>query len=250
MMATAASDDSGPHAAQGKTAIRQTPREAQEAAELCAQPQPQAEPDTSDPTPSSASVEAAAAAGRASSASVAAAAAAGRASSASMEAAAAAGRASRVSGEGDALPTPATFAFPFEPYGIQKRFMSSLFEAIERGGLGLFESPTGTVCIGSCDICVCICVRICFCLASGVVQSPFHGINFPHSPPKPHRTPPHPQGKSLSLLCGAMTWLREDALREERRIKDIAEGRVLPPVLEESTSAVSDGSLESRRRPI
>lgn len=61
------------------------------------------------------------------------------------------------------------------------------------------------------------------------------------------RIPPIHQGKSLSLLCGAMTWLREDALREERRIKDIAEGRLLPPVLEDNTPAASDGSHESRR---
>ncbi|DBA85066.1 TPA: hypothetical protein ACH3X2_005791 [Trebouxia sp. C0005] len=35
-------------------------------------------------------------------------------------------------------------AFPYEPYDIQRRFMESMYATLETGGVGLFESPTGT----------------------------------------------------------------------------------------------------------
>ncbi|KAJ2448559.1 ATP-dependent DNA helicase chl1 [Coemansia sp. RSA 2336] len=60
------------------------------------------------------------------------------------------------------LPTPQDaeeFGFPIStPYAIQIEFMQRLFETLERGDFGIFESPTGT-------------------------------------------------GKSLSIICGALTWL-------------------------------------------
>ncbi|KAJ2567550.1 ATP-dependent DNA helicase chl1 [Coemansia sp. RSA 1822] len=60
------------------------------------------------------------------------------------------------------LATPqsaAEFSFPIStPYGIQVEFMQRLFETLERGEFGIFESPTGT-------------------------------------------------GKSLSIICGSLTWL-------------------------------------------
>ncbi|KAJ2159364.1 ATP-dependent DNA helicase chl1 [Coemansia sp. RSA 552] len=65
------------------------------------------------------------------------------------------------------LATPQTaeeFSFPMTPYPIQLEFMQRLFETCERGGLGVFESPTGT-------------------------------------------------GKSLSIICGALTWLRHNQRR-------------------------------------
>ncbi|EEB06601.2 ATP-dependent DNA helicase Chl1 [Schizosaccharomyces japonicus yFS275] len=52
------------------------------------------------------------------------------------------------------------FHHPYIPYSIQLDFMKTLFDVIENGNIGIFESPTGT-------------------------------------------------GKSLSLLCGALTWLDE-----------------------------------------
>ncbi|PNS21686.1 hypothetical protein CAC42_1540 [Sphaceloma murrayae] len=51
------------------------------------------------------------------------------------------------------------FHHPYEPYPIQQDLMSALYNCIEQGNIGIFESPTGT-------------------------------------------------GKSLSLLCGSLTWLR------------------------------------------
>lgn len=35
-------------------------------------------------------------------------------------------------------------AFPYPPYPIQQQFMTHLYDALNAGGVGLFESPTGT----------------------------------------------------------------------------------------------------------
>lgn len=42
------------------------------------------------------------------------------------------------------METPQEFPFPFRAYEIQKQFMKELYECLENGKLGLFESPTGT----------------------------------------------------------------------------------------------------------
>lgn len=57
------------------------------------------------------------------------------------------------------------FNHPYVPYPIQLEFMNALYEAVEDGCVGIFESPTGT-------------------------------------------------GKSLSLLCGSLTWLRNHKSRD------------------------------------
>ncbi|KAH8306808.1 hypothetical protein KR018_002808 [Drosophila ironensis] len=41
-------------------------------------------------------------------------------------------------------PPVSGFGFPFEPYDIQERLMRELFLVLERGQVGIFESPTGT----------------------------------------------------------------------------------------------------------
>jgi superfamily II DNA or RNA helicase len=38
---------------------------------------------------------------------------------------------------------PSFPAFPYTPYPIQQEFMQNLYEALEQGQVGLFESPTG-----------------------------------------------------------------------------------------------------------
>lgn len=53
----------------------------------------------------------------------------------------------------------ADYQFPYQPYDIQQGFMAKLFETLDRGKVGIFESPTGT-------------------------------------------------GKSLSLICGSLAWLK------------------------------------------
>jgi chromosome transmission fidelity protein 1 len=56
------------------------------------------------------------------------------------------------------------FHHPYEPYEIQLQFMNAVYECLEDGKVGIFESPTGT-------------------------------------------------GKSLSLICGSLTWLRDHKRR-------------------------------------
>ena len=52
------------------------------------------------------------------------------------------------------------FGFPFAPYDIQLQFMHCLSKLLQEGGIGVFESPTGTVCwAGYSDL-------IMFCLFS------------------------------------------------------------------------------------
>ena len=62
-------------------------------------------------------------------------------------------------------PSRADFCHPYRPYDIQLQFMESLYQTIEEGKVGIFESPTGT-------------------------------------------------GKSLSLICGSLTWLRDHKRQE------------------------------------
>jgi chromosome transmission fidelity protein 1 len=56
------------------------------------------------------------------------------------------------------------FHHPYEPYDIQTDFMNAVYDCLEKGKVGIFESPTGT-------------------------------------------------GKSLSLICGSLTWLRDHKRR-------------------------------------
>lgn len=62
-------------------------------------------------------------------------------------------------------PSNGLFYHPYDPYDIQLDFMQSLYQCIEHGNVGIFESPTGT-------------------------------------------------GKSLSLICAALTWLRDNERRD------------------------------------
>lgn len=39
------------------------------------------------------------------------------------------------------------FPFPYQPYDIQEQFMQALYGALDQGKVGIFESPTGTVCL-------------------------------------------------------------------------------------------------------
>jgi hypothetical protein len=46
----------------------------------------------------------------------------------------------------DAAGCQKRFGFPYPPYDIQQEFMTRLFDVCERKRVGIFESPTGTVC--------------------------------------------------------------------------------------------------------
>ncbi len=42
------------------------------------------------------------------------------------------------------------FPFPYQPYNIQEQFMQALYSTLDQGKIGIFESPTGTVCMFAC----------------------------------------------------------------------------------------------------
>lgn len=91
------------------------------------------------------------------------------------------------------------FPFPFQPYPIQESFMEALYTALDQGKIGIFESPTGTVSLRMRSVHLTILKQITvdvwafLCLFL--------------------------QGKSLSLICGALTWLRD---YEEKKKQEAA----------------------------
>uniref|UniRef100_A0A914V0I9 Helicase ATP-binding domain-containing protein n=1 Tax=Plectus sambesii TaxID=2011161 RepID=A0A914V0I9_9BILA len=62
------------------------------------------------------------------------------------------------------------FGFPYEAYSIQNDLMQSLYRCFEEGGVGIFESPTGT-------------------------------------------------GKSLSIICATLSWLRDHELKKRAQLE-------------------------------
>ncbi|XP_048404347.1 ATP-dependent DNA helicase DDX11 isoform X1 [Stegostoma tigrinum] len=83
------------------------------------------------------------------------------------------------------------FLFPFKPYSIQEEFMSALYDVLEAGKIGIFESPTGT-------------------------------------------------GKSLSLICGALTWLRDFEEKKKVEAAQLLEDHVPQQGLSHHTQNASD----------
>lgn len=110
------------------------------------------------------------------------------------------------------------FPFPYQPYDIQQQFMQALYSALDQGKVGIFESPTGTVCFyarapcgarNSCNLLHDLCFQhMCF----------------------------GTQGKSLSLICGALSWLTDF---EERRRQETA------ALLQKGEAALSSAAQSS-----
>jgi len=90
---------------------------------------------------------------------------------------------------------PKNFHHPFQPYDIQQTFMQAVYDCIEQGKVGIFESPTGT-------------------------------------------------GKSLSLICGSLTWLRE----HKRKKFDEAMQNV--EIDDDEPAWMAEHARESKRREI
>ena len=88
---------------------------------------------------------------------------------------------------------PDDFHHPFQPYAIQQQFMSAMYDCIEDGKVGIFESPTGT-------------------------------------------------GKTLSLLCASLTWLRQ----HKRRTFDDAIASV--DIDDGEPDWMAEHAMESRRQ--
>lgn len=92
------------------------------------------------------------------------------------------------------------FHHPYEPYDIQKQFMNAVYDCLESGKVGIFESPTGT-------------------------------------------------GKSLSLICASLTWLRDNKRRhfEEGFVPDTAESEEPAWILEHASKQRKQAALARKQ---
>ena len=57
------------------------------------------------------------------------------------------------SDQADVVDSVKDFHHPYQPYDIQVNFMNALYNRIEHGQVGIFESPTGTSRIVTCLRC-------------------------------------------------------------------------------------------------
>lgn len=56
---------------------------------------------------------------------------------------------------GSNVNAPPAIPFPFEPYEVQTQLMRKIYDTLENGRIGVFESPTGTVSWPDClQLCV------------------------------------------------------------------------------------------------
>jgi chromosome transmission fidelity protein 1 len=96
--------------------------------------------------------------------------------------------------------TERDFHHPFEPYEIQKQFMNAVYDCLEDGKVGIFESPTGT-------------------------------------------------GKSLSLICGSLTWLRDHKRRtfEDGFVAEMADSDDPPWMIERARKKSKQAALHRRQ---
>ncbi|CRG83283.1 chromosome transmission fidelity protein 1 [Talaromyces islandicus] len=97
------------------------------------------------------------------------------------------------------------FFHPYSPYDIQLQFMQALYDCVEAGKVGIFESPTGT-------------------------------------------------GKSLSLICASLTWLRDHKRKafvnsiDQSSVDDDEPDWMLEFSRQEKTKAVTEKWRELERR--
>jgi chromosome transmission fidelity protein 1 len=92
------------------------------------------------------------------------------------------------------------FHHPFEPYEVQKQFMNAVYNCLEDGKVGIFESPTGT-------------------------------------------------GKSLSLICASLTWLRDHKRQtfEEGFLAEMADSDDPPWMIERARKKSKQAALRRRQ---
>lgn len=91
---------------------------------------------------------------------------------------------------------PEDFHHPYSPYDIQLQFMKALYASLEESKVAVFESPTGkspephSSAVSNTDS-----GTVSLANMALVRQDQFVSDRM--------------QGKSLSLICGSLTWLRD-----------------------------------------
>ena len=99
-------------------------------------------------------------------------------------------------GSGRTLDGAEEFCFPFTPYAVQVELMNSLYECLNEGQVGIFESPTGT-------------------------------------------------GKSMSLICSSLRWLKENPVYVPPSENTVAEDEDLPAWVIEHAKKKEQDARES-----
>lgn len=80
----------------------------------------------------------------------------------------------------------AQFPFPYQPYNIQQDFMQALYSALNQGKVGIFESPTGTVCMplhernDQCVSCFTSLIAVNVCYVGEVTESDMWSTELAH----------------------------------------------------------------------
>ncbi|XP_028306549.1 ATP-dependent DNA helicase DDX11 isoform X2 [Gouania willdenowi] len=87
------------------------------------------------------------------------------------------------------------FPFPYQPYEIQEQFMQALYNALDQGKVGIFESPTGT-------------------------------------------------GKSLSLICGALSWLTDSEAKKKKEQASLLQEGEMAALSTSAPQSSSTGASE------